>query len=160
MNTRLIYRALFPLLLAAGSAFLLVPLNELPVPRFEPMGPALFPQIVLGCFICLCVADTAAALFRLRRAAAPQTDCRIEEPETFAQRLRPVICLLGFLFYLWLLDATDLPYIPLTFIFMALECWYLGHFTRRALWLSLGASLGVTGVIYGIFGVVLETFFP
>lgn len=160
MNKLSLYRSLFPLLLAAGSLYLLSALDELPVPRFEPMGPALFPQIILGCFICLCVVDTVAALFRLHRAPTTPQACHPEPCETLAQRVRPLVCLLGFLFYLWLLDTTELPYIPMTFLFIALGCWYLGHFTLRALWLSVAASLGVTGIIYGIFGVVLQTFFP
>ncbi len=146
-----------PLIIIVACVFFWFALGELPLPRFEPMGPALFPKIVLGAIIGLTLLDMLCRGLGGNTAAAGEKAREGNDP---ASTRRTLICLSGFLFYLLLLDFTDISYLLLTFLFIAAECWYLGHCGRRALVLALIVGLGITALIYFIFGVVLQSFFP
>ena len=169
MSKKFTAQVLVPYIIIACCVYLWLPLEELPLPRFEPMGPALFPKILLGGIIALTVLDMILSRFEDRREEAlrrknaesrEQGSASGPELEETSGMSVPVFAVAGFVIYLLLISYTDISYILLTFVFVALESWYLGHFTKRALLLSVCTAVVVSGLIYGIFGVILETFFP
>lgn len=136
-------------------------LESLPPPRFEPMGPAMFPKMVIGCLALLTGLDVVSLWFHRKPAEKAEADGDASTtPRSFASRIMPVVSVAFLAGYILLIELTDLPYVPLTFCFVFLESWYLGHFAKKALPLSLVGAALVTGLIWGIFGIILETFFP
>lgn len=165
-------RLLVPCLIIVVCTLLWGPLDELPEPRFEPMGAALFPKILLGSLVFLTILDIILGCYEERAAArrapaeggeerkqgAAPPSGGVETPP--ASITLPIFAISGFIAYLLLITCTDISYIALTFVYITLASWHLGHFAKKALLLSLLTSGIVTGIIYVVFGIFMETIFP
>lgn len=139
---------------------------KLPAARFETLGPSFFPLLVLGGIVALSLLHVVLTLiFRgkslLFRSVGPGNT---DEPVTRAEQRRTLlltVCTVAvFIGYGVVLEQTELPYAPLTVLFIMLTTWILSGFKRSALLSGLAVAVMVTGFIHVVFGVYLHTIFP
>ena len=167
-------RVFVPLFIIGLCIFFWTQLSSLPEPRFEPMGAALYPKVILGSIIFLTILDIILSPIEDRRKAkqAEQAAMSRQDAEDNAVQQQnaeqpkqtsiwvPVIAILGFIVYILLISYTDIHYSILTFLFITLDCWYLGNFTKRAFVLSALTAFLITGLIHITLAVFMDTILP
>lgn len=133
----------------------------LPKPRFESLGPAFFPKIVLYSIIVLSVVNIAQLLFAHWRQRVAK---KLPEPSPSGSFMLlwglPLLTVVYFFVYTLLMEWTDIPYVVLTFVYIVIGSWTLASFRRNALPVIVLVSACVTGFIYLLFDVFLHTIFP
>ena len=167
MNKKIVEQVIVPLFIIALCVFFWTQLADLPEPRFEPMGAALYPKAILAAIIALTVLDMILSPWEDRRKARlAKENSEMEtktngEPATKPLGFKvPIIVSAMFSAYVLLISYTDIPYVILTFAFVTLACWYLAHFKKRALFFSIFTAALITAFIYLVFGVAMETILP
>jgi len=152
------------LFIIAASIFLFFQTNTIPAPRFEPLGSAFFPRLILGAIIILSLMLIVKDYF-FRRISEPEHDESIstshlvrDEQAGKVKYVWGTIFLFGI--YILLISITDISYLLLTFCFLYLFVWYLSLWRVRFILHALGSALMVTLIIYLIFGHFLNIFFP
>ena len=131
----------------------------LPPPRFEPMGPGFFPKMLLMGILALCGWNLVLGALRLCRTRGDVVQaCSGNDDGRYAWRV-PVVALL-FAGFLGLVVLTDWPFLALATLFSMFLGFLLSGWNRRALVTIALSSLGVTGFIYVVFGLLLQSFFP
>jgi len=131
----------------------------LPKPRFEPLGPAFFPLLVLGCVIGLSVLHIAIELRKARQKVDPATGPAKSGRTGFGDLL-PWICVAAFAGYVLLISYTDIPYLLLTFCFVALMAWTMASFSRTSWLPALGVAAGLIVLLQGVFVFGLNIMLP
>lgn len=139
---------------------------KLPPARFETLGPSFFPLLVLGSIVALSLLHVALTLLGQGKALRPSPasvtlqDEPVSVEERHRTRMLSICTVIIFIVYGVTLETTELPYAPLTVLFITLNTWVLSGFKRSALLPGLGVALMITGFIYVVFGVYLHTIFP
>lgn len=132
--------------------------GKMPPPNFDALGAAFFPRMNLGVLMLLSVVLLGNTLWRERRGLPPAE----APPEALsrAEYLRMGITLGMLLAYVLAVMCTEIHFIPLTFAYLTLFGWFLAAWKLRDLPAILGSAAVVSGLIYFIFGVFLDIFFP
>lgn len=143
----------------AGSAFLLYDTNNIPEPRFEPMGSAFLPRIVLGAMAVLAVIEIFRALFNHFRPTSETYEVLEKEEEAefpeenepkfrHAWWIRTGITLLALMGYTLLLTYELVNYYLLTFIFSAGLTAYLGRGNLKYTTIGIIVVAVILGLLY------------
>ncbi len=161
----------FTAFLLLGGAFLYRETFFLPPPRFEPMGPAFFPQFLLIGIMILCFWNLALRIAQIYRSqkestqatqtvttTSPLTEQQSNNVTLFFWRVPAVAGL--FTLYVSIIAFTDIPYLILSLIFSVFLSFLLSGWNKRALVVITLSSLGLIAFIYVIFGLLLQSFFP
>lgn len=139
------------LMVSAGAAILLVGANELPPPRFEPLGSAALPRI-LGVLLLLFSAILAVrAVLRMRQGwEAPVEETGEADPR------KGFAVLVALVLYVLALDAGRIPFVPATSVFVVVVGLSIGAKTLRnamifaglGLFLSVSLSTALSRFLY------------
>lgn len=139
---------------------------KLPAARFETLGPSFFPLLVLSGIVALSLLHVALTLMLRGKPLLQRSNTfnTTDEPVTAEEQRRTVlltVCTVAaFIAYGMVLELTELPYAPLTVLFITATTWILSGFRRAALLSGLAVAVLVTGFIHIVFGVYLHTIFP
>lgn len=132
----------------------------LPKPRFEPLGPAFFPLLVMGCIVGLSILHIGLVLWRARRSTPKKMGVPAERWRPTFRNLLPLLTVLAFAAYILLISYTEISYLVLTFAFVALLSWTMASFRRSAILFSLGVAAGLVVVVQGVFVTTLNIILP
>lgn len=132
----------------------------LPKARFEPLGPAFFPLLVLGAIIGLSLLHIALVLWKGFGKRAGETLTTVEKWRPSYANLLPWLSVLAFIIYILLISYTDIPYLLLTFGFVSLMAWVMASFRKSAILISLGLATGLVVLIQGVFVTALNIMLP
>ncbi|MSU88860.1 hypothetical protein GE300_04385 [Rhodobacteraceae bacterium 2CG4] len=101
-------------LVFGGAAVLLIGAAELPPPRFEPLGSAAVPRGLAAILIVLGLWVAVRAVLGMR------ADAPVASPEgTASHPLRSLGVLAALIAYVAALDLGQLPFLPMTALFLA-----------------------------------------
>lgn len=154
-----------------GSLFLLYDTRKIPGPRFEPMGSAVLPRIVLATIAVLAVIEIARAAFHHFRPTSEVAEIIDQEekkefPHQDSPRMRYIwlvrtlVTLLVLMAYTFLLTYDIGNYYVVTFIFSAGLTAYLADFNLKYTMIGIMTILVILGLLYLLshtMGVVLPT---
>ncbi len=137
---------------------------SLPLPRFEILGPAFFPKLVLSIIMGLNFLHMIMVVARHYRekpaAVSSALAAKGGDEQSFFLRILPAVAVAYFVLYALMISYTEIPYLALTFVYVALTSWTLAFFRPGALLPAVLVSLGVTGFIYVVFARFLELLLP
>ncbi|MDQ2081488.1 tripartite tricarboxylate transporter TctB family protein [Xanthobacteraceae bacterium Astr-EGSB] len=132
----------------------------LPKARFEPLGPAFFPLMVLSAIVALSSLNIALVLWRTLKSEQPRTvEAAVRWSPTF-DNILPWASLLAFITYILLLSYSGIPYLILTFVFVAVLSWAMASFRKGAIIPAVGVAAGLAILIQGVFVTLLKTALP
>lgn len=131
----------------------------LPKPRFEPLGPAFFPVLILGVIIGLSVLHIVITLWRGRARAISPPSPETRRRSQFDESL-PWISALAFAAYILLISYSDIPYLLLTFCFVVGLAWTMASFRKSAILPILVVAAGLLAVIQFVFVAGLNILLP
>jgi len=131
----------------------------LPKPRFEPLGPAFFPVLVLGCIVGLSVLHIVLELWKARRRTASEFVPAKSWRPSFNELL-PWITASAFAGYVLLISYTDIPFLLLTFGFVMVMTWVMASFRRTILLPAIGVAMGLILLLQGVFVTGLNILLP
>ena len=152
------------IILIVFSAVMYYQTAHLPPPLFGDVGAAFVPKIWFT-ILFLCGASlTVTGFIRDRKMKASGEEEAIDTPvgerlKAFVGHYRFVI--LGFVFFfLYILVMGYIGYLYSTLIFMPVMMWVLGPKTAKSVTIIAVTTVGVTGIIYWSFVMVLKVFLP
>jgi len=156
---------IIPLIIIGASIFLYLQTNQIPAPRFEPLGSAFFPRLMLISIIFLSLILIFKNFISIDKKALKEhvsvPPANKSKDEVIPRKIQYV---LGTIFiwglYILLITITDFSYLVLTFLFLFIFAWFLAFWRIRAAYHALGLAFIVTIIIYLIFGQFLKIFFP
>lgn len=142
-------------------AFLVQQARALPAPRFEPLGPSFFPLAILYGIIALTTVHIGITLWKARTAAAASAQENAAAPwrPTFAGMM-PMVSIAAFAAYALLISYTDIPFLVLTFVFVALLSWTMSGFRNRSIPLIALVAAVLVGAVQWIFVDALNLVLP
>ena len=154
----------------AGVSFLFYDTLSIPEPRFEPMGSALMPQLVLGVMAVLALIEIVQAL---RHRYKPDSDeaKMIEEAQTrnvpisnrgfrHGVRVRTTLTFLVLVLYTALLSFNLVNYYIATFVFSTALTAYLSDLNPKYTLIgacTVGCILGLLYLLSTTMNVILPT---
>ena len=140
--------------------FLYIQTNEIVAPRFEPLGSAFFPRLIISLMIFLNLILIIKSFIIIRRRKEFGRNVSSDSYITL-QKIKYILATI-FLFSLYILfiGMTDIHYLLLTFLFISILSWFLSLGKNKAFFYSIITGFVVTSVIYLIFGNFLNVFFP
>ncbi len=159
---RLLSEISAPFLILAAAAALFHHSRQLPPPRFEPMGPAFFPQLVLKGIIVLASYTIIKALYIYWKTGRREQSSSeaFKTVQSGRGNLLPAVTVALFAGYILLIVFTDLHFLLLSFLFICVLCCVLNG-SVRSCWLpAVLSAAGVVAAMYLVFGLLLGTFFP
>lgn len=135
--------------------------RTLPAPRFEPLGPSFFPLAILYGIIALMAVHIGRTLWKARTAATPRSQENSAEPwrPTFAGTM-PLVSIAAFAGYTLLISYTDIHFLVLTFVFVALLSWTMSGFRNRSIPLIALVAAVLVGAVQWIFVDALNLVLP
>lgn len=153
---------IIPVFIIAVSIFLYADTFEIPAPRFEPLGSAFFPRVILIGIIFLSIILLCQQFIHYlkNRSSAPQKSEDVVEQSGGGFTIRNLGTIFLFGLYIFLISVTDISYLFLTFAFTFVVGWFLAFWRLRALPSVVAVAISVTAFIYLVFGIFLGTFFP
>ncbi len=142
----------------AGVAILFHETLSIPEPRFEPMGSALLPQIVLGVMAILAIAEIIKAArhhylptseeYKLHKQAE-EAGLPVESHEfRHAYRIRTGITLVALIAYAAVLSTALINYYIATFIFSTGLTAYLAKGNRKYTMIGIIVIAIILGLLY------------
>ena len=132
----------------------------LPKARFEPLGPAFFPLMVLCAIIALSSLNIAVVLWQNLKSTQPRTaEAAVRWNPTFDNVL-PWASMLAFITYILLVSYSGISYLVLTFVFVALLSWAMASFRKGAIVQAVGVAAGLAILIQGVFVTILKIALP
>ena len=134
--------------------------REIPSPPFVPLGPAFYPQVVLGLLAFLSLLLTFRGLIKGGRQAGPSAlgDLPSRARAWLGRYGRVLLCLGTLGAYAALLPI--LGYLLSTFLFTGVLQWLLGSRALRTLPFSLAVAAGTAYSTYLVFEVYLRVLLP
>lgn len=128
-----------------GVVVLFVGASTLPPPRFEPLGSAAMPRILGACLVILGLPVAFAAIRDLIK----------EDPGAEMQSLKlpfaGVSVFIALIIYVAALDFGQLPFVPVTTVFVAAVAMAIDRFSLRGLAIYGGLGLVLASALSYIF---------
>ena len=147
-----------PFLVFLVAMFLYSESRSLPPPRFEPMGPAFFPQWVLTGIMALSLYNVIVPLaYRILKGTLPTEQVNGDTNKCIV----PLFATIGlFALYILVIVYTDIHFLLLSFAFISLLGFILAGTVKTHFLPIILTAAGIVGAIQLIFGTLLEAFFP
>ncbi|MBI3078844.1 MAG: tripartite tricarboxylate transporter TctB family protein [Deltaproteobacteria bacterium] len=150
--------ALLGLLVMAFSAALYYLARDIPQPPLVPIGPDIYPRVVVAIFFLLGAALLLTGLRQIRRTAEPEEVPARAAPGLLARYRLVIPSFLATSLYVLLIPL--LGFHPATFLFLLALQVLLGPRRPRDLATYGAVAVGSLGVLYLVFEVYLRIFFP
>ena len=166
----------------AGCILMYREAAQLPEPRFELLGPAFFPKLILGAIIACTLLDMVLTVIKNARgnaSANAAVESSVEPSDENSQAANekkpeagqkasnihtgivlPIVIVLYFAIYTLLISYSPVPYLVLTFLYILATSWTLAFLSKKSFLPSALTALGVTAFIYVGFVYGLELILP
>lgn len=148
-----------PFVIFLAALFFYNEAQSLPPPRFEPMGPAFFPEWVLTGIMVFSLYNIFMPVLRYFRQGRTEEGTKKEKgPSCQGALLFGTIAL--FAVFILAVVYTDIHFLLLSFVFMCVLGFLLAGSIKEHFLAIVLTAAGVSAAIYLLFGVLLEVFFP
>ncbi len=132
--------------------------NTIPPPNFDPLGASFFPRMNISIIALCSILLLASNIYNKHKGKASTEELPVSI--SAIEYMRMAITLGMLLIYVLAIMYTEIHFIWLTFSYLSVFGMFLTQWDLRKLpGIILSATI-VSAVIYGIFGMFLEIFFP